>query len=172
MPSSSSDWNSAKDEVPSVDVWRPLSAALFSPAPCPENSTHLRLPAAPALHPQAWWALPGLPSLHHSLEALLRLQTGANMGLTVSCFQALPFFTYFVCFYFILFFIFLSFGFLGLHPWHMEVPRLGVQSELQLLACTTATATQDLSHICDLHHSSRQHGILNPLSRAGDLHRY
>ena len=32
----------------------------------------------------------------------------------------------------------------------MEVPRLGVESELQLLACTTATATQDLSHVCDL----------------------
>ena len=31
----------------------------------------------------------------------------------------------------------------------MEVPRLGVESELQLLA----TATWDLSHICDLHHS-------------------
>ena len=24
------------------------------------------------------------------------------------------------------------FSFLGLHPWHMEVPRLGVESELQL----------------------------------------
>ena len=28
--------------------------------------------------------------------------------------------------------------FLGPHPWHMEVPRLGVQLELQLLAYTTA----------------------------------
>ena len=36
----------------------------------------------------------------------------------------------------------------------MEVPRLGVESELQLLAYTTATATRDLSHIYDLHHSS------------------
>ena len=33
----------------------------------------------------------------------------------------------------------------------MEVPRLGVKSELQLLVYITATATQDLSHICDLH---------------------
>ena len=31
---------------------------------------------------------------------------------------------------------------------------------------TTATATWDLSRICDLHHSSRQHWILNPLSGA------
>ena len=50
----------------------------------------------------------------------------------------------------------------------MEVPRLGVELKLQLLAYTTATATQDLSHVCDLHHSSRQHQILNPLSEARD----
>ena len=50
----------------------------------------------------------------------------------------------------------------------MEVPRLGVESELQLLARTTATATWDPSHICDLHHSSWQHQILNPLSKARD----
>ena len=31
----------------------------------------------------------------------------------------------------------------------MEVPRLGVESELQLPAYTTATATQDLSRACD-----------------------
>ena len=30
--------------------------------------------------------------------------------------------------------------FLGLHQRHMEVPRLGVESELQLPASTTATA--------------------------------
>ena len=41
-----------------------------------------------------------------------------------------------------------------LYLWHMEVPRLGVQSELQLPAYTTATATPDLSRICNLHHSS------------------
>ena len=35
-------------------------------------------------------------------------------------------------------------------------------------ACTTAMATQDLSHICDLHYSSWQHGILNPQIRARD----
>ena len=33
--------------------------------------------------------------------------------------------------------------FLGLHPWHMEIPRLGVESELQLLAYATATAMPD-----------------------------
>ena len=50
--------------------------------------------------------------------------------------------------------------------WHMEVPRLGVESQLQLPASTTATAVPDLSHICDLHHSSWQCWILNPLSKA------
>ena len=51
-------------------------------------------------------------------------------------------------------------------PWHMEVPRLGVEFELQLLAYTTATATWDPSRICNLHHSSWQHQILNPMSKA------
>ena len=46
----------------------------------------------------------------------------------------------------------------------MEVPRLRVESELQLLTYTIATATQDLSQVCDLHHSSRQQWIINPLS--------
>ena len=50
----------------------------------------------------------------------------------------------------------------------MEVPRLGVQSEWQLLAYTKATATQDLSGICDLHGSLWQYWILNPVSEARD----
>ena len=49
----------------------------------------------------------------------------------------------------------------------MEVPRLGVESELQLLAYTTVTAMPDPSYACDLHHSSEQHQILNPPSEAG-----
>uniref|UniRef100_A0A8D0WGU2 von Willebrand factor A domain-containing protein 8 n=1 Tax=Sus scrofa TaxID=9823 RepID=A0A8D0WGU2_PIG len=35
-------------------------------------------------------------------------------------------------------YFFPSFFLLGLHPWHMEVPRLGVELDLQLPACTTA----------------------------------
>ena len=50
----------------------------------------------------------------------------------------------------------------------MEVPRLGVELELQLLTYATATAMWDLSHVCDLHHSSWQHRILYPLSKARD----
>ena len=57
---------------------------------------------------------------------------------------------------------------LALHLWHMELPRLGVKSELQPPAHTTAIVTQDPSHLCDLHHSSQQHQIHNPLSEAKD----
>ena len=52
-------------------------------------------------------------------------------------------------------------------PWHMEVPRLGVISELQLLETATATATRDPS-ICNLHGSSWQCGLLNPLNEDRD----
>ena len=59
---------------------------------------------------------------------------------------------FFVCLFFCLF--------LGPHPRYMEVPRLGIKLELHLPAYATATATQDPSHVCDLHHSSRQCGSL------------
>ena len=62
----------------------------------------------------------------------------------------------------------LFFSFLGLHAWHMELPRLEAELELQLLAYATAMATPDLSLVCDLHHSSQQGWILNPLSKARD----
>ena len=45
---------------------------------------------------------------------------------------------------------FLIFCFLGPHPQHIEISRLGVQWELQLQAYATATATQDPSSIFDL----------------------
>ena len=44
--------------------------------------------------------------------------------------------------------------------------QVGVESELQLLAYGTATSMPDLSFVCDLHHSSRQHWILNQLIKA------
>ena len=79
--------------------------------------------------------------------------------------QDTPYFLFFVLRYFVLFCFVV---FLGLHLQHMKVPRLGVKSELQLPTYTTATATQDLSRVCDLHHSSRQCQIFNPLSEARD----
>ena len=65
-----------------------------------------------------------------------------------------------------LFFFF--FFFLGIHLQHMEVPRLGVKLDLQLLAFTTATATPDPSRFCDLHCSLRQCQVPNPLSEGRD----
>ena len=82
----------------------------------------------------------------------------------------------FILFYFILrittflnfYYLFIYFCFLGPHPQHMGVPRLEVKSQLQLTASATAKATQDPNRICNLHHSSQQHWILNPLSEARD----
>ena len=58
--------------------------------------------------------------------------------------------------------------FLQPHLWHMEVRGLGGKLELQLLAYTTATATPDLSYVCNLHCSLQQCQILNPLGEARD----
>ena len=40
------------------------------------------------------------------------------------------------------------------------------------MACATATATPDPNRICDLHHSSQQCWILNPLSEARMEHAF
>ena len=63
-----------------------------------------------------------------------------------------------------LLFIFCLFVFYG----RMEVPRLGVQSELYLLAYARAIATQDLSQVCDPYHSSWQLRICNPMGQGRD----
>ena len=63
---------------------------------------------------------------------------------------------------------FFFFFFMGPPLQPMEVPRPGVKLELQLPAYTTATAMPDTSHVCDLHHSSWQRWILNPLTNARD----
>ena len=69
--------------------------------------------------------------------------------------------------FFLIFFFFFFFVFLGPHPQHMEVPRLGVDSsELWLSAYTTATAMTDPSGISHLHHSSWQCWSLKRLSEA------
>ena len=65
-------------------------------------------------------------------------------------------------------FLFFFFSFLRLYLRHMEVPSLGAESELQPPAYATATATPDLSHIFNLHCSSQQHQIFNPVSKGRD----
>ena len=62
----------------------------------------------------------------------------------------------------------LFFFFLGLHLLHVEVPMLGVKSELQLPTYTTATAILDPSHICAPCYSLQEHQLLNPPSKARD----
>ena len=69
---------------------------------------------------------------------------------------------------FLLFLLFFNFFFKGPHAWHMDVPRLRVELELQLPVYTIATAMRDPNRICDPHHSSWQHRILNSLSKARD----
>ena len=62
-------------------------------------------------------------------------------------------------------FFFFSFEYHTCGIWK-EVPRLGAWSELQFPPRATATAMRDLSPVWDLHNSSRQCQILNPLSKA------
>ena len=50
-------------------------------------------------------------------------------------------------------FLFLSFYLFIYLLLYTEVPRLGVELELQLMAYTTATAIQGQSRICNLYHS-------------------
>ena len=57
------------------------------------------------------------------------------------------------------------FFFLGPHVQYMEVPSLGVESELQLPAYATAPAIPAPSHVCDIHYSSQKCQILNPWVR-------
>ena len=50
----------------------------------------------------------------------------------------------------------------------MEVPRVGVESELLLPAYATATATLDPSRVFDLHHSSPSETSQTKLSSEAD----
>ena len=59
------------------------------------------------------------------------------------------------------------FSFLGPHQWDMEVPRLGFESELQLLAYNTATETWDLRRIFNLHTAHSKAGSPTPWVRPG-----
>ena len=65
-------------------------------------------------------------------------------------------------------FFFFSFILLRATPAGYGSSRLGVKSELEPLAYATAIATRDPSHVCNLHYSSGECWILNPLSEARD----
>ena len=66
------------------------------------------------------------------------------------------------------FFFFFFFWLFRAVPKAYGSSQLGVKSELQLPAYTTGMATPDPSRVCDLHHSSRQCRLINPLSEARD----
>ena len=63
---------------------------------------------------------------------------------------------------------FFFFWFFRATPMACGSSRLEIKWELQIPAYTTATATWDLSCVCDLRHSSLQCQIPNPLSEARD----
>ena len=70
--------------------------------------------------------------------------------------------TSFSFFYFFIFFIFRA----AAIAYGSSLPDQGLN---QRCSCQPrATATRDLSHICEQHHSSQQHQILNLLSKARD----
>ena len=95
----------------------------------------------------AAWLQSLLPSSHGSLPSVsVCLCVFMTLSSLCLCFLSLS-----------LFFFFLLF--------RVTPPSYGSSqaSELQLLAHPTATAMQDSSHVCDLHHSSQQCWILNTL---------
>ena len=98
----------------------------------------------------------------HGRENLMMIKETAYWGwaciwgLWTNCMHAVCFF---ILFYFTLFYYV---NFSDSHLWHIKVPRLGVESELQLWVQATAMAMPDPSRLCDLR------WILNPLSEARD----
>ena len=108
------------------------------------------------------WATMGMPKIFfHYLQKKYDLYTINN---NKSCYCWVPTMCQIMWLSFELFIFF----FLRLYLWYMEVPGLGIESDLQLQAYITATATLDPSCICDLCCSLWQCQILNPLSEARD----
>ena len=66
------------------------------------------------------------------------------------------------------FFFFFFFNFCLFRATPAAHGRSQARGQIGAAACATATATADLRCVCDLHHSSLQHWILNPLSGARD----
>ena len=113
-----------------------------------------QVPAEPQVQSLAWHSElkdPALPQLQCRLQLWLRSDPSYAAGqpkkIIYSC---------------------LNYHYIWPYPWHIKVPKLGVELELQLQAYTTAAATPDPSRIHDLHHSSRQCWILYPLSKGKD----
>ena len=113
-----------------------------------------------------YWSRPGIEPASSCI--LVRfLTTGPNGNSLISFISSrdgsfsLSFFNHWNLIYFIILF-------LGPYLQHLEIPRLGVELELQLPAHSTARATQNPSRFCDLHNSSWQRRIPNPMREARD----
>ena len=96
--------------------------------------------------------IPGEVNLDHLIEEVsVRFLHCKNTHFSLGCFCfVLVFGFWFFVVVVVLFFgcfacLFVCFCFLGPHPWHTEVPRLGIKLELQLLAYVIAIAMRDLS---------------------------
>ena len=139
--------------------------------PWPPSSTTLTIKNAGPLSQGRYGNVPSAKRMSSSKRRVSIFSIKHGHQNTFFCF-ILFYFILFILFYFILFFystLFYStlslFCFLGPCVQHMEIPRLGVESELQLPTYTIAIAMQDPSHVCDLHHGLWQHQTLNPLSK-------
>ena len=138
---------------------------------CP-STTHLPTPIPLSLLPPSTYPLICHPSFIYLSIYPLSIYSSTHLHLSCVCLSVCLSFAYlnihhlFVCqsIYHLLF-VYLFIVFLGPHLQHMEVRRLGVELEP---AYATATATPDPSHACDLHCSSWQPWIPNPLSKARD----
>ena len=72
----------------------------------------------------------------------------------------------FISFFFFLFFVFCLFR--AIPAAYGGSQARGLIGATELPAYTTATATPEPSHVCNVHHSSQQCQIVNPLSEAMD----
>ena len=119
------------------------------------------------------WLLVGFTCKVTRLNAYV-VWSSDGAGLLGTCWQSrliVIFVLYFfrICTAWLLFFFFFSF-FLGPNLQHLEVPRLGVEPELQLPAMATATAIAmpDPSNICNLYLQLTVMPIVKLLSEARD----
>ena len=92
------------------------------------------MPAAVALFQALAWELP-----YATGAAIKRKKKMAGKTIYSGVLRC-PYWVFLNPFSFLFFFFFF---FLGLHPWHVEVPGLGVKPELQPLAEAAATAMWD-----------------------------
>ena len=122
----------------------------------------------PVGHTESFWSHWREPTRKPLLPGHLLPHSLSLNWISQDVIQTLSLFWFLFLWGFFCFFVLVFLPFLGPLQRHMEVPRLGVESELQPPAYARATATRDPSRFCNLHHSSWQCQSLNPLSKARD----